>query len=334
MELIKSRNVAKKEGDADGKTVFEKFEIYKRLIHIGMEVEYMKKRIISICLVIILVLSSSLVALAHENLKMTNREDVQILDLKMGESIDSSLINSEIKEVIDKDLVSLNKIGVLSLSEEFVAKVDTNNNIIYEGDFGGYTNTISIIRNDEDILKMIICQDDINNELIIRSDGTYILDGNVIGDEQTKVAEETIGLSDVEPKSVEVINRITNICPYGSASDYSYKLGTKKDANINLEKKISKIAVATFGTILCFELGVTTIVSKVYAGLYSFLKDSDPNIKGLSYKATNYAHKNYTNTYIKPIKMYGFKSVYKWYGGINYDGCTTTNTVYQTKEFS
>lgn len=279
-----------------------------------------------------------LVALAQENLKMTNREDVQILDLKMDESIDSSLINSEIKEVIDKDLGSLKKIGLLDLSEEFVAKIDTNSNIIYEGDFGGYTNTISIIQNDEDILKMIICQDDINNELIIRSDGTYILDGNIIGDEQTKVAEETIQLSnmlsDVEPKSVEVINRITNICPYGSASDYSYKLGTKKDANINLEKKISKIAVAAFGTILCIELGVSTIASKVYAGLYSFLKDSDPNIKGLSYKATNYAHKNYTNTYIKPIKMYGFKSVYKWYGGINYDGCTTTNTVYQTKEFS
>lgn len=53
---------------------------------------------------------------------------------------------------------------------------------------------------------------------------------------------------------------------------------------------------------------------------------------GLSYKATNYAHNKYTNTYITPIKKYVYRSDYTWYPNKNYKGSTYKQTLYYMKE--
>lgn len=161
--------------------------------------------------------------------------------------------------------------------------------------------------------------------------------GNILKDirkEGTEICKDIIQAYSAEPKSVEVINRIVKVCPYGTASAYTHELGTKNNPNINLEKEIAKLAISVFATIFCKQLGVDTVVADIYSDIYNYLKDNDPNTKGLSYKVTNYAHKNYTNTYITPIKTYAFKSVYKWYSRTNYQGNIKNSTVYQTKEFS
>lgn len=64
----------------------------------------------------------------------------------------------------------------------------------------------------------------------------------------------------------------------------------------------------------------------------NWIKDRYPSTKGLSYKATNYAHKNYTNTYISPIKKYAYRSDFTWYPNKNYKGNTYKETLYFIKQ--
>ena len=300
----------------------------------------MKKQAISLLLIVTMFTSLTTISNAQETTgtsKTHNDINTQIFDEKSDEYVRKNQVDKKTQKSMDDDISALQNFGVLSPSDELTANINTDNHIDYTIESEGYENTITILQNDSDTFKMSVQQDDIHNELTIKDDGTMILDGNEIEFAPTETTTDTDQITESENgialARVTVINRLTNVCPYGSSKDYTYKLGTGKNANINLKKKIEDIALKTFTPIICKLLGVpnvTTPLKKVYENL----RKNDPRTKGISYKVTNYAHKKYTNTYIKPIKMYGFKSLYTWYSKKDYKGKTYKNTLYQTKEFS
>lgn len=156
------------------------------------------------------------------------------------------------------------------------------------------------------------------------------VDGNVIEVEQ----EEEILPDKNIARAPAIFNRLTNVCPYGKAADYNYKLGSKNTSNLKLEREIKKTAFSVFTSIICSQLGIPSPVGSAMKKLYNFTVKNDPHSKYLSCKTTNYAHKNYHNTYIKPIKMYGFKCNYTWYTKKSYQGSSVKETLYQTKEIN
>lgn len=138
--------------------------------------------------------------------------------------------------------------------------------------------------------------------------------------------------TNISPKSGEVMNWVTSACPYGSKSDYTHRLGTAKDPDITLTATISSLATSVVVAVICKELGVSLGLSSGLGYVVSWIKGRNPSTRGLSYKVTNYAHKNYTNTYIKPIKKYVFRSAYTWYPEKNYKGSTYKQTLYRMKQ--
>ncbi|MBE5901089.1 MAG: hypothetical protein E7280_04190 [Lachnospiraceae bacterium] len=132
---------------------------------------------------------------------------------------------------------------------------------------------------------------------------------------------------------VRVLNQTVSKCPYGNASDYSYKMGTGAKASIKLDKAISQITSVAFEFIVVAELGIPGLIVDAYDLAYAGLSAYSPQTKGISCKWTNYSHKKYKDTYIKPIDMYVYKTMYKWYSELNYKGVEIPETCYQTKQF-
>lgn len=132
--------------------------------------------------------------------------------------------------------------------------------------------------------------------------------------------------------SGEVTNWLTTSCPYGKKADYNYKLGTKKDANVTLTTAISNLTYSAFMFLICKQLGVAKALSSGLSSLFGTVRTLNPSTRGLSYKATNYAHKKYHNTYIKPIRKYAYKSNYTWYPEKKYKGKAYLKTYYQMKQ--
>lgn len=135
-----------------------------------------------------------------------------------------------------------------------------------------------------------------------------------------------------EIRGGEVTNWLTPTCPYGKKADYTYKLGTAKVADITLTAAIENLALSAFVSLICKKLGVSTVKSDALSSVFSYIKTRNPTTKGLSYIVTNYAHKDYHNTYIKPIGRYAYKSNYKWYPEKNYKGTAYSQTLFFMKQ--
>ena len=301
---------------------------------------HMVKRLISLCLTAVFMTTPIMTAQAQEAAGSTNAGDVAVVDAASGETLDDKELDKDLAQTIDKDVAEFQEIGLIDISDEFVASVDEDGEVTYELKAGEYENTISVLQNDKSAVKLSVEQDDITNELIMNADGTMILDGNEIdfGGVETEIVEGDIQEDSAEggiaPMASNVINRLTKTCPYGKASDYTYKLGSKSNKSLNLQKKIESVSFSVFSTIICKALGISGLAGTAVHVFYDTMKKKDPHSKYMSYKVTNYAHKNYKNTYIKPVKLYGFKSNYTWYTKASYKGTAVKETLYQTKQMN
>ena len=184
-----------------------------------------------------------------------------------------------------------------------------------------------------------ITEGNIHNEFKICDDGNMYLDGAKVPTENNKVSDEIADksiLTDTEDgfrqSSGEVTNWLTTNCPYGKKADYNYKLDTKKDADITLTAAISNLTYSAFMLIISRELGLIGILTGSLTTVFDYIRTRNPSTRGLSYKATNYAHKKYHNTYIKPIRKYAYRSDYKWYPEKKYKGTAYSKTYYYVKQ--
>lgn len=284
------------------------------------------KKGLSICLVISMLSTTSLTAMAQD---VSKTAQVQNINIVSEEEIEEAAVSAELKNELKKDREQFSELGIIGIADEMKAEVE-DDEIRYVLQSGEYENVIKVQNNNDHSFKMSVKQDDILNEVIVNQDGTMTVDGNVIEVEQEKEILPDKNIA----RAPAIFNRLTNVCPYGKAADYNYKLGSKNTSNLKLEREIKKTAFSVFTSIICSQLGIPSPVGSAMKKLYNFTVKNDPHSKYLSCKTTNYAHKNYHNTYIKPIKMYGFKCNYTWYTKKSYQGSSVKETLYQTKEIN
>lgn len=234
------------------------------------------------------------------------------------------------EENLCEELVTLEKVG---LETEFIETVElSEDEIVYVYELPeGVVNKISVDRLDTETV-FNIQENNIYNEVRIDDDGTMYIDGEKVAENDNSITEMTLN-ADISPYSGEVTNWLTSTCPYGSKGNYTYLLGSRKDPDITLTTAISNLTTTAVMLILAKELAVSAALSNGLGVVINWIKDRYPSTKGLSYKATNYAHKNYTNTYIGPIKKYAYRSDFTWYPNKNYKGNNTyKETMYFIKQ--
>lgn len=204
-------------------------------------------------------------------------------------------------------------------------------------ELNGISNDVSVNMEGDDIVLNIV-EDEKENEILFSEDGSIYIDGE-------KVQISTTDFSDYDANSTDAdisdclnlsANNTTtweqNSCPYGKKADYSYKLGTVNDKDITLTAAIKNLTFTAFMSILALELGISPALSTGFGGVYTYINDCNPSTKGLSYKKTNYAHKKYHNTYIKPIKEYVYRSDYKWFPEKNFKGAVYAKACYHIRK--
>ncbi len=190
----------------------------------------MKKQAISLLLIVTMFTSLTTISNAQETTgtsKTHNDINTQIFDEKSDEYVRKNQVDKKTQKSMDDDISALQNFGVLSPSDELTANINTDNHIDYTIESEGYENTITILQNDSDTFKMSVQQDDIHNELTIKDDGTMILDGNEIEFAPTETTTDTDQITESENgialARVTVINRLTNVCPYGSSKEVHQK---------------------------------------------------------------------------------------------------------------
>lgn len=290
----------------------------------------MIKRGISVCLVVSMLSTASLTVFAQDApVSTVENSGVQNINIVSEKAVDDAAVSGALKNELKKDREQFSELGLIGIADEMKAEVK-DDEITYVLKSGKYENVIKVQNNNDKSFEMSVRQDDILNEVAVDENGTISVDGNVIEVEQE---EEALSNNNIA-RAPARFNRLTNICPYGKAADYNYKLGSGSNSNLKLEREIKKTAFSVFTSIICSQLGIPGAVGDAMEKLYDFTVEKDPHTKYLSCKNTNYAHKNYHNTYIKPIKMYGFKCNYTWYTKKSYKGSSVKETLYQTKEIN
>lgn len=212
-----------------------------------------------------------------------------------------------VKEVFQ---ISTNDILAINLKEE---------RNLYTVQMGEYENTIEVLEKTSNETRFKITQGDIQNIWVEKSDGTIILDGNVL---ELETENEIVPLNSDTYYTKKPI--------YGKAADYSKYVSSSSKKNIPLSKSISNLTMTVFQAILGEIIG--PVANTIASSIYSFVKSNDSSTKGLSYKAKIYVHKNANSSgYIKSVNAYVRKYNYTWYSKINYKGKTTKQTAYQVR---
>lgn len=282
------------------------------------------------------------VILAVTTTPNVNAEESASLGEEMIDEVVKTLSNDNpvlevIEDEVQEDVEILDAVG---LNCEMIDDVEVDDeDIIYTFNYPDrITDEISVDAIDNDIV-LNITEGNIRNELKICDDGSMYLDGVKIQTEDDKMSDEIAdhsALIDYEERfrqsSGEVMNWVTTSCPYGKKGDYNYKLGTIKDADVTLTATISNLTFTAFMIIIGIELGINPKLSTCLSEVFNYIRTRNPSTRGLSYKATNYAHKKYHNTYIKPIRKRVYKSNYKWYPEKKYKGKVYSKTYYCMKQ--
>ena len=177
-----------------------------------------------------------------------------------------------------------------------------------------------------------ITEGNLQNELRIRSDGTLILNGNLVtlavtSDQET--SSKAIGPM--------VINQPfwSNTCPYGVKTDYTKSAGNSQNANLSMGITAISITESTFIGILGIAVATNLSVNKnlasvaaggILTGLLTAWKLATPNSNAMSFKTVSYYHKNSTNGIISGLWVK--RNDVSYYGNINYSGFLSTKTNY------
>lgn len=290
----------------------------------------MKKRILRCLTSIVLVIVLCITSVSSVGAVDLGSRGIGKADVVAQELIQKDEKLKVLEDDLCEELATLEKVG---LETEFIETTElSEDEIVYVYKLSEeVVNKISI-----DVLEtrivLNISEDNICNEVWINDDGTMYIDGKMVGDNDEPIIEAELSDDKLSQRSGEVTNWLTSTCPYGSKSNYTYLLGSKKDSDITLTTAISNLATTAVILILAKELVVSAALSTGLSVVVTWIKDRNPTTSGLSYKATNYAHKNYTNTYITPIKKYAYRSDFTWYVKKNYQGDSHKETMYYIKQ--
>ncbi len=168
------------------------------------------------------------------------------------------------------------------------------------------------------------------NTLEITRDGRYILDGNIV-----TVSGEDILINSNEGIAVPLYATdmyYTDVCPYGTASDYTKFVRRVEKRDISIGTPIINVALTVFtaiiGAVVTPILGLSvSFVAAILSGLQRY----DPHSMCVSYQEDQYVHKTKGSfvTVEKSVLMYDME----WWPVANFGEDNPDINSYKTKAY-
>lgn len=178
------------------------------------------KRIVSLCLTLVMVFSLPTMAFATSSLSRNINDDA----------------------VVFLDMHHIEKENLISVE----ARTDLPKAYVYQ--LTDSVRSIIIVEERENSHFLTIKEDSLVNTLEITNDGRYILNGNVV----TISGSVLLGASrqDVAMPLYATDTFYTDDCPYGTASDYTKFVTSDAESNISFGTAFVNITLAAFTTII------------------------------------------------------------------------------------
>lgn len=221
------------------------------------------KRIVSLCLTLVMVFSLPTMAFAtSSSVRNINDDAVAFLDMHHIEK--ENLISVEAR-------TDLPKAYVYQLTDSVRSTI--------------------IVEERENSHFLTIKEDSLVNTLEITNDGRYILNGNVI----TFSGSDLLGASqqDVAVPLYATDTFYTDDCPYGTASDYTKFVTSDAESNISFGTAFVNITLAAFTTIIGAVVNPILGLGATFAlAILTSFQSYDPHSMCASYKENQYVHKN------------------------------------------
>ena len=168
------------------------------------------------------------------------------------------------------------------------------------------------------------------NTLEITRDGRYILDGNIV-----TVSGEDILINSNEGIAVPLYATdmyYTDVCPYGTASDYTKFVRSVEKRDISIGTPIINVALTAFTAIIGVAVNPILGLSLSFvAAILSGLQRYDPHSMCVSYQEDQYVHKTKGSfvTVEKSVLMYDME----WWPVANFGEDNPDINSYKTKAY-
>lgn len=168
------------------------------------------------------------------------------------------------------------------------------------------------------------------NTLEITRDGRYILDGNIV-----TVSGEDILINSNEGIAVPLYATdmyYTDVCPYGTASDYTKFVRSVEKSDISIGTPIINVALTAFTAIIGAAVNPILGLSLSFvAAILSGLQRYDPHSMCVSYQEDQYVHKTKGSfvTVEKSVLMYDME----WWPVANFGEDNPDINSYKTKAY-
>ena len=250
-------------------------------------------------------------------------------ELPLTEAINIIEDSPELYECADEIFEDVDNFDSMSIStmgniEDIAYEEDQ---LTYSIDYGVVEDDIKVLLRSNEYTEYQVIEGDKTDSIIYYEDGTVCVNGEVIEKNADKYYIHTDDYSDWWSSK----------CPYGSSNDYTYQIGTKKNANVENTKYWQSLTFAVFIVLLTKSLSYLTCpysgeISEMVSMLYtSLLYDDTPYTKHMSFKLTKYNHKNKTNGVVKgTLRVTKFRI--KAYAGAYYTNYIDTYDTFYCKE--
>ena len=202
-----------------------------------------------------------------------------------------------------------------------------NEQLIYVIDYGIVEDEIQVMSRADEYTEYQVLEGDKVDTIVYYNNGTVYLNDELLKNE----AEDQYIHTD------DYADWWSTNCPYGNSTDYTYKIGSKNDSDVENTKYWNNLTYTAFSLALTKALpylvggysgAVSAIVSLVYAAL-SY--DDTPYTKCMSYKMVKYNHKDKTSGVVKGT-LCVTKYVVTAYAAANYQNKMGTYDSFYCKE--
>ncbi len=298
----------------------------------------MMRRLLSIVLTATLLTATlPLSVLASEEKGTFSSQEIQSLLVE-----DSSALNSDIENQIQKELTSLREIGLLDPNIGSLESIHIDSTVPYEGasatvsysiDYGNVTETIVFTRLDSSNVGFIArnAASHIENNLLMEADGDIFLDDSLITVSSINEPMQSTSRDGTSPARVS--DRVyQNSCPYGVGSDYTKSAGQSKTSNIDMKNFIKDVVYSVAFTIVSSFLFSGLVTACFTSALWSVLQNKAPTSRGLSCIDNKYWHKScgaLSGGHISGYGKYVTQHKLTWYPQTSFKGSPSYSTTYE-----
>ena len=246
-------------------------------------------------------------------------------ELPLTEAINIIEDSPELYECADEIFEDVDNFDSMSIStmgniEDIAYEEDQ---LTYSIDYGVVEDDIKVLLRSNEYTEYQVIEGDKTDSIIYYEDGTVCVNGEVIEKNADEYYIHTDDYSDWWSSK----------CPYGKSSDYTYKIGSKNNSNVENTKYWQNLTYTAFSLALSaalwyFVCPYSGFISNIVSTVFSALSyDDTPYTKHMSFKLNKYYHKNKTSGVVS-----GTLRVTKFYVSA-YAGANYTNYIGKYADF-